>query len=35
MILAAAIGSQAADIVHDAEYYVIAKQNGDKWAKED
>ena len=25
----------AADIVHDAEYYVLAKQNGEKWAAED
>jgi arylsulfatase A-like enzyme len=25
----------AADIVHDAEYYVLEKQNGEAWAKED
>ena len=25
----------AADIVHDAEYYVLAAQNGEKWAAED
>ena len=25
----------AKDIVHDAEYYVAAKQNGEKWAAED
>jgi len=25
----------AADIVHDAEYYVLAAQNGEKWATED
>ena len=23
------------EIVHDAEYYVLAAQNGEKWAKED
>jgi arylsulfatase len=27
--------SLAADIVHDAEYYVLAKQNGEKWAAQD
>jgi len=26
---------QAAEIVHDAEYYILEKQNGEKWAKED
>jgi len=25
----------AADIVHDAEYYILAAQNGEKWAAED
>jgi arylsulfatase len=25
----------ARDIVHDAEYYVLAEQNGDAWARED
>ena len=31
-----AAGAQAAKpLVHDAEYYVLAKQNGEAWAKED
>jgi arylsulfatase len=25
----------AADLVHDAEYYILAKQNGEKWAAQD
>ena len=25
----------AKDIAHDAEYYVLAKQNGEKWMAED
>ena len=29
------LGLQAQDIVHDAEYYIIAAQNGEKWAVED
>jgi len=28
-------GLQAQDIVHDAEYYIIAAQNGERWAVED
>jgi len=27
--------AQAQKIVHDAEYYVLEAQNGEKWAKED
>ena len=27
--------ASAKDIVHDAEYYVLKAQHGDKWAKED
>ncbi len=27
--------SAAKDIVHDAEYYILNAQNGDKWAAED
>ena len=36
-ILTATIASisWAADIVHDAEYYILEAQNGDKWAIED
>ena len=31
-----AAGANAADpLVHDAEYYVLAKQNGEAWAQED
>ena len=26
---------QAAEIIHDAEFYILKKQNGEKWAKED
>ena len=26
---------QAGDIVHDAEYYVLEAQNGERWAAED
>ena len=29
------ISASAKDIVHDAEYYVLEAQNGDKWAAED
>ncbi len=35
-ILALGIGTaQADDIVHDAEYYIIEAQNGERWAAED
>ncbi len=27
--------ASAADIVHDAEYYISAAQNGEKWAADD
>ena len=27
--------TNAADIVHDAEYYVLEKQNGERWSLED
>ena len=30
-----AIGAQAKDIVHDAEYYILKSQNGEKWATAD
>jgi len=26
---------QAKDIVHDAEYYILEKQNGERWSAED
>ena len=29
------IPAEAADIVHDAEYYILAAQNGERWAVED
>ncbi len=35
MILGAATAVYAADIVHDAEYYILEAQNGDRWAAED
>ena len=33
----ALLGTQlnAADIVHDAEFYILEKQNAERWAKED
>jgi len=30
-----AVQSQAGDVVHDAEYYVLEVQNGERWAAED
>ena len=27
--------ASAADIVHDAEYYILEAQNGEKWAEDD
>ena len=30
-----AVQSQAGDVVHDAEYYVLEAQNGERWAAED
>jgi len=27
--------ASAKDIIHDAEYYILKAQHGDKWAKED
>jgi len=36
LIMAAATGAFAADkIVHDAEYYILESQNGERWAAED
>ncbi len=32
---AMATTTSAADIVHDAEYYVLEIQNGERWAAED
>jgi len=29
------VPAQAADIVHDAEYYILEAQNGERWAAED
>ena len=28
-------GAQGSEIVHDAEYYILEAQNGEKWAAED
>ena len=33
--LLGALPAAAKDIVHDAEYYILAAQHGDKWAAED
>ena len=30
-----AAGAQASDLVHDAEYYVLEAQNGERWADDD
>ena len=30
-----ATGAEAAEIVHDAEYYILEVQNGERWAAED
>jgi arylsulfatase len=35
LILSAAVLSRAQSIVHDAEYYILEAQNGDRWAAED
>jgi arylsulfatase len=34
-VLALGPAAYAADIVHDAEYYILEAQNGEKWAAED
>ena len=33
--LAVPVSATAADIVHDAEYYILEAQNGERWAAED
>ena len=34
--LVAAVGTAyARDVVHDAEYYILAAQHGERWAAED
>ena len=35
LLLALAVPVVAADIVHDAEYYILNAQNGEKWAADD
>jgi hypothetical protein len=30
-----ALGAQAKDIIHDAEYYIVEAQNGERWTAED
>jgi arylsulfatase len=35
MALLTALPAAAAEIVHDAEFYVLQKQNGERWAAED
>ena len=35
MLVAISLSVQAADIVHDAEYYIIEAQNGERWTAED
>ena len=33
--LALAASAQAAEIIHDAEHYLLAAQHGERWAAED
>ncbi|MBW1820027.1 MAG: hypothetical protein JRJ60_23045 [Deltaproteobacteria bacterium] len=35
LVIALAGPASAKDIVHDAEYYILDAQNGEKWAAED
>ena len=35
LLVSKAVTVQSAEIVHDAEYYILEAQNGEKWAKED
>ncbi|RKX31214.1 MAG: sulfatase, partial [Verrucomicrobia bacterium] len=35
LLSACTIGVWAQDIVHDAEYYILESQNGERWAAED
>ena len=35
LLVVSASLAPAADIVHDAEYYILKSQNGDRWATED
>jgi len=35
LLFGAGVTTPAADIVHDAEYYILDAQNGEKWAAED
>ncbi len=35
MVMSLMIGLNAQDIIHDAEYYILKAQHGDKWAQED
>jgi len=34
-LVGSGVATLAADIVHDAEYYILEAQNGDRWAAED
>ena len=34
-VVAACAGPAASQIVHDAEYYILEAQNGERWAAED
>ena len=34
-LLGAGVTTPAAEIVHDAEYYILEAQHGDRWAAED
>ena len=35
LLIIFSISVSAKEIVHDAEYYILEAQNGEKWAKED
>ena len=34
-LIVCAPAAQAAEIIHDAEYYILEAQNGEKWAADD
>ena len=35
LIMCAFMYSNAQDIIHDAEYYILKAQHGDEWQKQD
>ena len=35
LVMSVMLGLNAQQIIHDAEYYILKAQHGDKWAQED